>query len=148
MTKKARHQSSKSPVLEALETQQSPPFMGGFFLVQAARVIRGSLPRQGGVWPGFDFVALPTHSFIPSFPMLAFRMFWKRLLIRGFLTASEKATQEHSAWLTAALRSKQELPRIPVRRADTGGFDALRNRPSGKDHAERWWALALERVPE
>lgn len=75
-------------------------------------------------------------------------MFWKRLLARGFLTAAEKATQEHSAWLTAMLRSGQDVPRIPIRRADTGGFDALRARPSGPARAEKWWDMALERVPD
>jgi hypothetical protein len=75
-------------------------------------------------------------------------MFWKRLLARGFLTAAEKATQEHSAWLTQALRSGSPLPRIPIRRVDTGGFDALRERASGPAHAERWWKLALDRTPD
>lgn len=64
------------------------------------------------------------------------------------MTAAEKATQEHSAWLTQALRSNAPLPRIPIRRADTGGFDALRDRPNGPARAERWWQLALERTPE
>ena len=78
----------------------------------------------------------------------AFGMFWKRLFTRGFMTAAEKATQEHSAWLTEALRSGRSLPRIPVKRADEGGFDALRARPSGEKHAERWWRLALEKVDD
>lgn len=56
-------------------------------------------------------------------------------------------------WLTWALgrgdvkAAPPELPRIPVKRVDEGGFDDLRQRPGGSRLAEAWWDEALDMVP-
>ncbi|MFN0134032.1 MAG: hypothetical protein ACKVW3_16075 [Phycisphaerales bacterium] len=55
----------------------------------------------------------------------------------------------HEAWLTRALASRRSPPSIPIRRVDErgeGGFDALRQRPTGRAHANLWWTIALARV--
>lgn len=52
----------------------------------------------------------------------------------------------HERWLTRAVKSKLPYPRIPIRRVDAGGFDEVRQRPEARARADRWWALALERV--
>lgn len=71
--------------------------------------------------------------------------FFKR---RSNLTASELARAIHSEWLAQALSSRKAYPRIPTRRVEEGGFDALRARPKGMVRAEQWWMVALERVDE
>jgi hypothetical protein len=62
------------------------------------------------------------------------------------LTAGEVARQLHSQWLTKALEQGLDRPRIPVKRVDEGGFDALLARPCGPERAESWWRAALDRV--
>lgn len=71
--------------------------------------------------------------------------FFKR---RMGLTSSELARAIHSEWLTRALEGRKVYPRIPTRRVDEGGFDALRARARGMARAEQWWTAALERVDE
>lgn len=71
--------------------------------------------------------------------------FFKR---RSGLTASELARAVHSEWLTRAMVKRKAYPRIPTRRVDEGGFDALRARSGGLARAEQWWTAALERVDE
>lgn len=54
---------------------------------------------------------------------------------------------EHSAWLTEALRrGRFELPRIPLRRADEGGFSHLTASARGRVVCERWWRRALRAI--
>lgn len=54
---------------------------------------------------------------------------------------------EHSAWLTEALRRGQfDLPRIPVKRADSGGFDEFAATARGRAICERWWRRALRAI--
>lgn len=52
----------------------------------------------------------------------------------------------HERWLNRALRSQIPYPRIPIRRVDEGGFDDVRLRPEARARADRWWAIAFERV--
>jgi hypothetical protein len=59
-----------------------------------------------------------------------------------------KARRVHSLWLTAAIESGREYPRIPVRPVVTGGFSRLLTRPNGQDLARRWWDAALARVDD
>jgi hypothetical protein len=54
----------------------------------------------------------------------------------------------HSRWLTRAVEGRREYPRIPLRRADQGGFDRMMSTPEGRERAERWWNIALERVDD
>jgi hypothetical protein len=56
---------------------------------------------------------------------------------------AEEFRRVHERWLSRALASSRPIPRIPLRRVDRGGFDALRARPGGRALAERWWSLAL-----
>lgn len=62
------------------------------------------------------------------------------------LTAGERARRLHSHWLTEALRSGKEMPRIPLRRVEDGGWEDLLAKPKGRDAAERWWRRALRWV--
>lgn len=52
----------------------------------------------------------------------------------------------HERWLTEALRSPTQYPRIPIRRVDEGGFDHVRAHPQARARADQWWDLALDRV--
>jgi transposase len=58
----------------------------------------------------------------------------------------EMARRVHSQWLTAALQSEIAYPRIPVRRADAGGWDELLAKPNGHAITERWWRRVLARI--
>ncbi|MDX2130875.1 MAG: hypothetical protein SFY69_02335 [Planctomycetota bacterium] len=68
--------------------------------------------------------------------------------VRRVLTSSELFRRQHSLWLTRALRSGREYPRIPIRSVNAGGFSRLMSRPGGPALAERWWARALDRVDD
>ncbi len=54
-----------------------------------------------------------------------------------------RAINETSAFLTWALKRERNLPRIPARRVDQGGFTDLLNRPGTRAMATRYWAKAL-----
>ncbi len=72
---------------------------------------------------------------------------FERLFHRGDIRdPGEQFRRVHEEWLTRALASRREYPRIPVRRVDEGGFDALRARAHGPARARRWWSLVLERL--
>lgn len=71
--------------------------------------------------------------------------FWKR---RTTMNSGEVARQLHSLWLTKALTTRREYPRIPIRAVDSGGFSRLMDRPGGPTLAERWWACTLDRVDD
>jgi hypothetical protein len=51
---------------------------------------------------------------------------------------------ETSTFLTWALTEERDLPRIPHRRVDAGGFTEILLRPGGRALATRWWSRALE----
>ncbi|MBS0190726.1 MAG: hypothetical protein JSR52_06205 [Planctomycetes bacterium] len=60
---------------------------------------------------------------------------------------SQRMRDEHSRWLTEALaRGKFDLPRIPVRRQDQGGFDELTATARGRVICERWWRKAFRAI--
>lgn len=63
------------------------------------------------------------------------------------IEAGRLARLLHSRWLTEAISRPMDVPRIPTRRVADGGFDAMLSRPSGRIRAEKWWDLALQRVP-
>ncbi|HYE63679.1 MAG TPA: hypothetical protein VD997_16935 [Phycisphaerales bacterium] len=69
--------------------------------------------------------------------------FWKH---RGSMDEGARARLEHSIWLTDAIESGREYPRIPTRPVVTGGFSRLLVRRNGPDLARRWWDAALSRV--
>ncbi|MFM9996115.1 MAG: hypothetical protein ACKVU4_09975 [Phycisphaerales bacterium] len=73
-------------------------------------------------------------------------MFWRSFGFRDGFSPGDVVRRAHERWLDRALRSGKPYPRIPLRRADHGGFDRMRARAGGRDRAARWWALALERV--
>ena len=51
---------------------------------------------------------------------------------------------ETSALITWALAAQDQLPRIPTRRVDEGGFTAImRHVPGARAMADRWWWRAL-----
>lgn len=84
-------------------------------------------------------------------PNLYFSMsFWKRLLERTGLaeTPGEVVRRQHSVFLTNAILSGKQYPRIPTRVVSEckDGFNTLMSRKHGPEHAEKWWNLALERV--
>ncbi len=53
---------------------------------------------------------------------------------------------ETSAWLTWALDSGFELPRIPRRPVAGGGFGELLKRPGARAAVEHWWYRTLDVV--
>lgn len=60
---------------------------------------------------------------------------------------AQRMRDEHSRWLTEALRRGQfDLPRIPLKRADEGGFSDLIETPRGREICERWWRRALRAI--
>jgi hypothetical protein len=70
-------------------------------------------------------------------------MFWRSHEDGGLPDPGAEFRRVHERWLTRALASSRPIPRIPVRRADSGGFDRLLARPGGRALADRWWALAM-----
>jgi hypothetical protein len=62
--------------------------------------------------------------------------------------AGERFRREHERWLEFVVSTGAPVPRIPVRRMDEGGFDALLARPRGREVARRWWELAFARTPD
>jgi hypothetical protein len=76
------------------------------------------------------------------------RMAWGLWTQRRLVSASEVFRRQHSLWLTRALLSGREYPRIPVRAVARGGWSRLMARPGGPALAERWWAGALARVDD
>jgi hypothetical protein len=75
-------------------------------------------------------------------------MLWGPTTHRRILSAGELFRRQHSLWLTRAMRSGREYPRIPIRAVDAGGWTRLMSRPGGPALAERWWARALDRVDD
>ncbi len=75
-------------------------------------------------------------------------MFWPFLHRADPPTRAALFRVVHERWLTRMQVDRRPAPRIPLRRVDRGGFDALRDRPAGRARAERWWTLALERVED
>ncbi|MCX5690580.1 MAG: hypothetical protein NTV94_12500 [Planctomycetota bacterium] len=72
--------------------------------------------------------------------------FWRFWTTSEFLEAGEKARQEHARWLTRAMASGMAYPKIPVKPADAGGFDRLRDKAGGQELAAAWWEAARNRV--
>lgn len=75
-------------------------------------------------------------------------MIWKGFQRRRIQDAGERFREEHSRFLTLALRSRRRYPLIPTKRVDTGGFSGLMKLPDGQKRAEMWWAGAIRRVDE
>jgi len=73
---------------------------------------------------------------------------WNPFRQRRLLTAAERFRREHSLWLTRAMLTHRAYPRIPSRRVEAGGFEALRAREGGPGRAAAWWAAALTRVDD
>lgn len=62
--------------------------------------------------------------------------------------ARRRAIAETSAFLSWAMHNGEDLPRIPRRRADKGGFSEMLKRPGAPAILSYWWSKALERVRE
>lgn len=61
--------------------------------------------------------------------------------------AGARMRAEHSRWLSEAMnRGAYDLPRIPLRRADAGGFNFLTATARGRAVCERWWRRALRAI--
>ena len=59
-----------------------------------------------------------------------------------------RARKTHEDWLNRAIHEPEgTVPRIPRKRADFGGWERLLATPTGRRRAERWWEVALARVP-
>ena len=71
--------------------------------------------------------------------------FWKNA---DDMDEGARARRLHSLWLTAAIESGREYPRIPTRPVVTGGFSRLLARRNGQTLAEQWWDAALARVDD
>ncbi len=55
----------------------------------------------------------------------------------------QRMIEETSAFLTFALASKPDLPRIPTRRLDEGGFARLLQRRGARAAVNHWWTRTL-----
>jgi len=53
---------------------------------------------------------------------------------------------EHSAFLTWAMQFPDEVPRIPRRRVDQGGFTMILRRPGARAAVLGFWKRTLERI--
>ena len=53
---------------------------------------------------------------------------------------------ETGAWLTWALRQDVNVPRIPRRRVDHGGYEALMKTAGARAAVEHWWYRTLDTV--
>jgi len=73
-------------------------------------------------------------------------MLWRRFNIGDLDAKAAAFRRTHERWLTRALRGEARAVRIPVRRVDEGGFDALRARR--REAADRWWRRVLLRVDD
>ena len=74
-------------------------------------------------------------------------MFFRRVFgWRSLEEAGRRARREHSQYLSRALLglTATQLPRIPTRRVDKGGFDKVMRDPRGKRVADLWWHKAFD----
>lgn len=55
---------------------------------------------------------------------------------------------ETSAFLTWALNTGVELPRIPSRRVDHGGFSQMLRMPGARAAVNHWWRQTLNTMAE
>lgn len=53
---------------------------------------------------------------------------------------------ETSRFLSWALASQEDVPRIPCRRVDQGGFSQILRKPGARAAAAHWWYRALDRI--
>ncbi|QYU67425.1 hypothetical protein J4558_21245 [Leptolyngbya sp. 15MV] len=73
-------------------------------------------------------------------------MLWRSSRREGLPDPAREFRRVHEEWLTRAMRSGVAYPRIPLRRVDAGGFDAMMARPEGRARARRWWSIVLDRL--
>ncbi len=55
---------------------------------------------------------------------------------------------ETSRWLSWALSEGRDLPRIPTRMSDHGGFSSLMKMAGAKKLVARWWARVIDKLPD
>ena len=58
----------------------------------------------------------------------------------------ERMIREHGSWLTEALRTRRDVPEIPVRKVSEGGFAGLSATEEGRRFARLWWETTLQKV--
>jgi hypothetical protein len=75
-------------------------------------------------------------------------MAWRLFSLDGLPDPAAAFRRIHEAWLTRALSSQRQYPRIPIRRVDQGGFDRLMSRPRGRKTADEWWDATFSRLDE
>lgn len=75
-------------------------------------------------------------------------MRWSLFSRTRSLEAGRLARLVHSRWLTEAVARPIDVPRIPTRRVADGGFDTMLGRPGGRERADKWWDLALQRLTD
>lgn len=62
------------------------------------------------------------------------------------LDRRQQMIDETGAWLTWALRTDVQVPRIPRQRVDQGGYTPLLKTPGARAAVEHWWYRALDTV--
>ena len=72
-------------------------------------------------------------------------MRWEFFRAGRLLDPAERFRREHERWLNYALRHRLDLPRIPTRQVDSGGFARLMSIPMGRRAISRFWAAVLAR---
>lgn len=74
-------------------------------------------------------------------------MIWSWWTHKNAESRADTMRRTHARFLAAALASAHMFPRIPVRRADQGGFNSLVSRPRGRRAADAWWDRAFTALP-
>ena len=73
---------------------------------------------------------------------------WRLSSFGGIPNPADAFRRIHEAWLSRAMESRLEYPRIPIRQVDKGGFDHMLSRPRGRELADRWWEAAFDRMED
>jgi hypothetical protein len=53
---------------------------------------------------------------------------------------------ETNAWLTWAVQHDHEIPKIPTRRVDRGGFTTMFQNEGAKSAVCHWWSTTVDRI--
>lgn len=60
----------------------------------------------------------------------------------------KRMVQETGAFLTWALKHPDQVPGIPKRPVNAGGFDRLMRQPGARGAINRWWDAFLDKVSD
>ncbi|GJM19546.1 MAG: hypothetical protein DHS20C14_17590 [Phycisphaeraceae bacterium] len=79
---------------------------------------------------------------------IAAMVLWNPFRRKRVGEAADRFRRHHSLWLSRAVLTGRDYPRIPTRPVARGGYDARAKRPGGSERAAAWWTGAMARVDE